>query len=162
MSKYRNALPQLEGGLFLTDGGLETTLVFHQGLDLPHFASFPLMEDAEGLSRLRTYYEDYIAIAKAAGAGFVLESVSWRANLDWGQKLGYGPATLAEANRQSIVMMEALRDAHGAHSCRVCFFRFRKSLLKSIHQAHIQLVINSIPASYKIIWWAVIQHILIV
>ena len=119
MSKYRNALPQLNGGLFLTDGGLETTLVFHHGLDLPHFASFPLMEEAEGLSRLSTYYEEYIAIAKAAGAGFILESVSWRANLDWGHKLGYKPATLAEANRQSIAMMEALRDEHETETSRM-------------------------------------------
>ncbi len=35
MAKYRNSLPQLGDGLFLTDGGIETTLIFHEGLPLP-------------------------------------------------------------------------------------------------------------------------------
>jgi hypothetical protein len=40
MAHYRNALPQSAGGLFLTDGGIETTLIFHEGLELPDFAAF--------------------------------------------------------------------------------------------------------------------------
>jgi homocysteine S-methyltransferase len=37
MAFYRKALPRLGGDRFLTDGGIETTLIFHQGLDLPLF-----------------------------------------------------------------------------------------------------------------------------
>lgn len=44
MAKYRDALPQLGGDWFLTEGGIETTLVFDKGLDLPEFSSFPLLE----------------------------------------------------------------------------------------------------------------------
>ena len=36
---YRDRLPQLEGGLFITDGGIETTLIYHRGLELPAFAA---------------------------------------------------------------------------------------------------------------------------
>jgi hypothetical protein len=45
MSKYRNLLPQLGGDLFLTDGGIETTLIFLEGWDLPYFAAFDLIKD---------------------------------------------------------------------------------------------------------------------
>lgn len=38
------SLPQLSGGLFLSDGGLETTLDFLDRVDLPHFAAFPLLD----------------------------------------------------------------------------------------------------------------------
>jgi homocysteine S-methyltransferase len=38
MACYRAALPQLAGDIFLTDGGIETTLILHYGLELPHFA----------------------------------------------------------------------------------------------------------------------------
>ncbi len=46
-------LPQLSGERFVTDGSLETDLVHHHGRELPHFAAFPLIEDAEGRKLLR-------------------------------------------------------------------------------------------------------------
>ena len=112
MSKYRNALPQLSGRIFLTDGGMETTLVFHDGVDLPCFASFDLMKDAVGEARVRAYYERYIALARKNHAGFVLESPTWRANLDWGAKLGYGREALADMNRRCVSLMAELRERH--------------------------------------------------
>jgi homocysteine S-methyltransferase len=83
MSKYRDQLPQMGSKLFLTDGGLETTLIFHQGIDLPCFAAFDLMRTASGKATLRGYYERYLAIAGAQRMGFVLEAPTWRANRDW-------------------------------------------------------------------------------
>jgi homocysteine S-methyltransferase len=112
MPKYRHQLPQLSDRLFLTDGGLETTLIFHEGVELPCFASFDLLKSADGVVRLRDYYERYIAIAKRNGAGFVLEGATWRANPDWARKIGYSPAELAVANRAAVDLMVALRDAH--------------------------------------------------
>ena len=112
MSKYRNNLPQLADRLFLTDGGLETTLIFHDGIELPHFASFDLLKSETGVARLRSYKESYIALAKRAGIGFILEGATWRANPDWGVKLGYSREALAQANRRSIEMMAELRRKH--------------------------------------------------
>ncbi len=63
MPKYRHALPQLSGGIFLADGGLETTLIFRDGLDLPEFAAFTLLEDEKGREALRRYFTTYAALA---------------------------------------------------------------------------------------------------
>jgi homocysteine S-methyltransferase len=112
MPKYRHRLPQLSGGLFLTDGGLETTLIFHDGIDLPSFASFDLLKSAKGTAVIRAYYERYIAIAKSNNTGFVLEGATWRASPDWGEKLGYSRAQLAEANRAAVKLMAELRAKH--------------------------------------------------
>jgi homocysteine S-methyltransferase len=109
MAKYRHQLPQLADKLFLTDGGLETSLIFLDRIDLPYFASFDLMKTPEGAARLRSYFQRYIAMAKKAGTGFVLESATWRANPDWGAKLGYPREALAEINRKSIAMLAELR-----------------------------------------------------
>ena len=98
-AKYRHALPQRSGALFLTDGGIETTLIFQDGLDLPYFAAFHLLRDARGREALVRYYERYIAIAKADGMGFILESPTWRASADWGAKLGYSADDIVAANR---------------------------------------------------------------
>jgi S-methylmethionine-dependent homocysteine/selenocysteine methylase len=114
MGKYRNRLPQLGDALFLTDGGLETTLIFHEGLDLPHFAAFDLLKDGDGLARLAAYYDRYLAIAERQGVGAVLESPTWRANPDWAARLGYDAATLADANRRAIGLMLELRARHEA------------------------------------------------
>jgi homocysteine S-methyltransferase len=116
MSKYRKRLPQLSGGLFLTDGGIETTLIFQEGLDLPYFAAFHLLREKAGREALARYYERYMAIAKADGVGFILESPTWRASTDWGDKLGYTRDEIATANRESIRLMIDLRDRYDATS----------------------------------------------
>jgi homocysteine S-methyltransferase len=114
MAQYRQSLPQLAGGIFLTDGGLETTLVFVDGMDLPCFASFPLIANAVGQQRLREYFSPYVSSAKACGAGFILCSPTWRANTDWGAKLGYDRAALADVNQRSIEFLAALRQEYAA------------------------------------------------
>jgi len=111
MSQYRHRLPQLQRSLFLTDGGLETTLVFHQGIDLPHFAAFDLLKSRGGIETLREYFRSYIDIALRQNVGIVLESPTWRANRDWAAKLGYSALALADANRTSIGLLLEMRNA---------------------------------------------------
>jgi len=95
---------------FLTDGGQETTLVFHEGVDLPCFAAFPLLESPGGRDWFRAYYGRYIDIAERYGTGFVLESATWRANRDWGTRLGYDTAGLERANRAAIGLLHEIRE----------------------------------------------------
>ena len=109
MSKYRHALPQLQEELLLTDGGIETTLIFHEGATLPYFASFVLLEDESGTALLRRYFERYAELARAEGLGLVLETPTWRANSDWAAKLGYDAPALAEANRRSVDLLLGIR-----------------------------------------------------
>jgi homocysteine S-methyltransferase len=110
MAKYRAKLPQLGERPFLTDSGLETTLVFHDGVELPFMASITLHATQPGEKRLRDYFVRHIEIARAQNAGFVLESASWRASPDWGVKLGLSRDQLAELNRRSIALLSGLRD----------------------------------------------------
>src|SRR5688500_6579543 len=84
---YRDALPQLDDRPFLTDGGLETDLIFNHGADLPEFASFALLSDDEGTAQLRAYFEPYAKLARDRGVGFVLESPTWRASSNWGRRI---------------------------------------------------------------------------
>ena len=111
-----NEAPQLGSGLFLTDGGIETSLIFLDGLDLPYFAAFHLLRDKTGRDALVRYYERYIAIAQADGVGFILESPTWRASSDWGSKLGYSRDAIAAVNRQSIELMHELKAGHAGRT----------------------------------------------
>ncbi|AZN99907.1 homocysteine methyltransferase [Mesorhizobium sp. M9A.F.Ca.ET.002.03.1.2] len=109
MAKYRQNLPQLANRTFLSDGGMETTFIFHEGLDLPHFASFTLMATPEGRQRLKEYYVRYLTIARRSATGFILDTPTWRANPDWGALLGYGPEALRAVNETSIELLLDLR-----------------------------------------------------
>ena len=123
MTKYRQHLPQLDGGLFLTDGGMETTLIFHEKIDLPCFAAFDLLKEQRGTDVLRRYYARYAAIARESGTGFILDSATWRANPDWAEKLGYSPRELDVANARAINMLFDLRAARVTPIASFVLFR---------------------------------------
>lgn len=112
ISKYRNDLPQLSGDLFLTDGGIETTLIFHNGFDLPEFAAFDLLKHDKGRQALVDYYKTYAGIARAQGVGFILESATWRASQDWGRKIGYSAQELVGVNHQAIQLLAGIRNEY--------------------------------------------------
>jgi S-methylmethionine-dependent homocysteine/selenocysteine methylase len=105
----RARLPQLSGETFITDGGMETTLIFDEGIALPDFASFILLEDPTGVEVLRAYYRSYLEIAAQHGVGIVLDTPTWRANPDWGDRLGYSAAELADVDRRGVALLEELR-----------------------------------------------------
>lgn len=112
MSLFRDGLPQLSNGVFLTDGGLETDLIFHQGVDLPYGAAYVLLEQEAGVARLARYFDDYLAIAREFGTGFILESATWRANPDWAERIGTPLEALPDLNRRGIGMLAAIRDRY--------------------------------------------------
>jgi S-methylmethionine-dependent homocysteine/selenocysteine methylase len=97
---------------YVSDGGLETDLIFNRGVDLPEFASFPLVEDERGRALLRDYYDGYAAVARRAGAGLTLESPTWRANPDWGARVGYDAAALARVNATAIAFLDERRRSY--------------------------------------------------
>ena len=109
MGKYRNHLPQLTSSTFMTDGGLETDLIFNKGIELPEFAAFDLLNSDEGKQILKKYYVDYLIIAKEKCGGFVLELPTYRANPDWIIKLGYSLEYLTTILNAAINELEVLR-----------------------------------------------------
>ncbi|MFI5035735.1 MAG: homocysteine S-methyltransferase family protein [Acidimicrobiales bacterium] len=109
MTSYRDGLPQVGHQIFLTDTGLETTLIFRDAYELPMFASFVLLGTDAGRERLGEYYRTHAAIAQAIGAGFIFESVGWRLNMGWGDQLGYSSEALDQVNRDSISLMASIQ-----------------------------------------------------
>ncbi|MBH0781154.1 homocysteine S-methyltransferase family protein [Nocardia bovistercoris] len=109
MSTARPIAPWPAGQLLLTDGGLETTLVFHEDIELPDFAAFPLLEDEGGRDVLRGYYRDYADIAHTHGLGIVLDTPTWRAPSDWGARLGYDADALVALNAAAVDLLAGIR-----------------------------------------------------
>ncbi len=109
MATHKPSLPHESGELFITDGGLETTLVFLQGYELPCFAAFDLLKDEQGSQAIKEYYRGYLKIARDFKAGFILESPTWRANPDWIEKIGYPGSALSSINEKAIALLVELK-----------------------------------------------------
>lgn len=103
---------RLNETVFLTDGGLETDLMFTKGIDLPHFAAFPLLDNPKYANMLREYLVEYLEIAKQKKTGYILESPTWRANTDWGFKLGYNEQDLFKVNQKAIQGLNVLKETY--------------------------------------------------
>jgi homocysteine S-methyltransferase len=108
-------LPQLDGSWFLTDAGLETVLIFQEGVALPEFAAFVLLQSTDGREHLRRYFRRFLELAaRKHGVGFVLESPTWRAGFDWGVKLGFDGRAMQRINRDAIGLMQELKAEYAA------------------------------------------------
>lgn len=114
-----SALPQLEAGVFLTDGGLETTLIFDDGIELADFAAFTLVDDPAGRAALVRYYDRYAAIAVADGVGIILETPTWRASPDWAARQAIDEAGLARLNHEAVALLREVRLRHATASSPV-------------------------------------------
>ena len=112
MQTTKPKLPHQSADLFLTDGGLETTLIFIDGIELPYFAAFDLLKEDAGYQRIKKYYQHYLDIAGKFKTGFILESPTWRANPYWAKKLNYDQSKLAAINKKAIQLMVELRAAY--------------------------------------------------
>lgn len=121
MARYRHHLPQLDGGVFLTDAGLETDLIFNHGIEIPEFAAHTLLPDEHGRAALTRYMEGFLTLAREAGFGFVLDTQTWRAQPHFGAALGQSRAALRAANRQAVEFASELRDRFSANAQPVVF-----------------------------------------
>jgi S-methylmethionine-dependent homocysteine/selenocysteine methylase len=97
---------------YVTDGGMETDLIFHRGWDLPEFASFPLLDSQSGRDELHRYFDGYADVAHAAGAGFLVETATWRANPDHAAAIGYGPDDVVRISRDAVMFALEVADRH--------------------------------------------------
>jgi hypothetical protein len=110
MPRYRSGLPQLSGDIFLTDAGLETDLIFNQGIEIREFAAHTLLPTPKGRAALSDYFEGFLKLAKEMDTGFILDSVTWKAHAHWASSLHASSAELRAANKDSLRFIADLRE----------------------------------------------------
>ncbi|MFO1091512.1 MAG: homocysteine S-methyltransferase family protein [Hyphomicrobiales bacterium] len=94
---------------YLTDGGLETDLIFNDGCDLPLFSAFVLLADERGRTMLRRYFDRYLDIAEKTGRGFVLDTPTWRANAGWADRHGLTNTDVRRINAEAVRFAREVR-----------------------------------------------------
>lgn len=108
---FRKQLPQLSGDLFLADGGIETDLIFNHGIEIREFASHTLLPDPAGREAIRNYFDGFLSLADDCGAGFILDSQTWKAHMHWAEDLDATEQELRRANEDSVAFIAGIRDA---------------------------------------------------
>jgi S-methylmethionine-dependent homocysteine/selenocysteine methylase len=116
MARYRNRLPQLSGDFFLADGGVETDLIFHHGIEIREFAAHTLLPDSVGREALANYFRGFLALARDMDAGYILDTQTWKAHMHWAKALGADEGELRQANRDSVAFIAGLWDEFASNA----------------------------------------------
>ena len=119
MGIYSGNLPQLQDEIFITDAGLETELCFHKNIELPEFAAYDLLRTQQGYEMLFDYYSTYALLGQKYSHGLVLETPTWRANRDWGEKIGDSPDSLDHFNRKAVELLQQIRSEYESDSTAI-------------------------------------------
>lgn len=104
---------------FLSDGGLETFLIFDKGYELPCFSAAVLLDTDQGRADLQAYFERFISIAKSSGRGFILDAPTWRAGTAWAGPLGQSLKEVLETNTRAVDFVKAIRSQHETDACPI-------------------------------------------
>lgn len=97
---------------WIADAGLETVMIFLEGMDLPHFASFLLLDTDAGRAALTHYFDKFVHLAQTEGTGLILDTATWRANMGWAGAMGMDADAIQHANLQATAFTRACRDRH--------------------------------------------------
>lgn len=116
MATHRDHLPTLDGGVFLTDAGLETDLIFNHGVQIHEFAAHTLLPDAAGRAALTRYLEGFLTLARDTGLGFILDTQTWKAHPHWAGDLGQTREELRDANIAAVEFAQGLRSKFAANT----------------------------------------------
>ena len=120
MPKYRENLPLLNNNIFACYVGMNTELLYRDGIDLPGFASYPLLMNSKHKKLIRNYYCNLVDLARDQNVGVILDSVTWVASRDRGAALGFTPSELKSFNIQAIELMAQVRESHGDLPTLLC------------------------------------------
>lgn len=115
MTRSRNPLPQLSGGLFLNDAGLETDIIFNRGVDIREFAAHTLLPDHTGRDVLSNYFREMLSLADKSDAGFILDCPTWKAHMHWAGDLAASEDEIRQANIDSVAFAAGLRNEFSAN-----------------------------------------------
>ena len=115
MTKSKShTLPHQTDRKFVTDAGFETSMLFHKGYDMPHFAFFLMLRTEDGRAAMREYIAPFMETARQHNAGFILDTNTWRSSPDWLDLLGYAKRDHVEINREAVAFAQGLRREFGS------------------------------------------------
>lgn len=95
---------------FLSDGGLETWLIYTRNCQLTLFAAFPLLATPKGANHLQEYYNEYLEVAQELRMGLVLSTPTWRASTRWGEEMGFSQVEVDQFNVDAVKMLKCVKD----------------------------------------------------
>jgi homocysteine S-methyltransferase len=99
---------------FITDGGIETHMIYLLNHPLREFALFEELLSNDGIKRLDVLYGSYLKnAARRCDRNIILGSPTWRASRDWMEKLGYcgqGKVSVREVNEMGVKYARKLRE----------------------------------------------------
>ncbi len=107
-NECKRRLPEANDRLFLTEAGIETTMMYKKDWEFRHFCLFELLQNDRFVDDLRTYHTGLIEVAVEHKVGHLLDGVHYRASPDWGALLGMSEQQLADLTAKGIEIYSEL------------------------------------------------------
>lgn len=104
--------PRLDDRIYITEGGIETEILYKWGFELPEFSMYPLLDNADAMKTIHAMFDRVFAAAAAHDAGIVLAGLDYRASPDWAEKIGYSRDQLDAFIHRNIAFLKGRREAH--------------------------------------------------
>jgi S-methylmethionine-dependent homocysteine/selenocysteine methylase len=98
--------PRKPGLLYLTEGGVETEIMYKWGHKLPHFAMFTLLDKPEAMADMKSMFARALEVAATQKTGLVLSSLDYRASPDWAALLGISADGLRDVHFRTVAFMK--------------------------------------------------------
>lgn len=106
----KRLLPHQTDQRFLVFAATGTDLIFNRGVELPGFASFPLVEDPDVQPIIVDQMRELMKVSAESELGCIIDTLTWMANRDRAAPLGYDADRLATLNRKAVALMCELRE----------------------------------------------------
>ncbi|WP_299367754.1 homocysteine S-methyltransferase family protein [uncultured Tateyamaria sp.] len=106
-------LPHLSSERYLLWEGNGTDLIFNRGVDMPGFASFPLLANPDTRAVLAQQLTEFLRLAQDLGRPCIVGTHTWQANPARAGRLGYSRAALDDINREAALFLRETVAASG-------------------------------------------------
>jgi homocysteine S-methyltransferase len=112
----KRRMPTVEDPLFLTEAGIETTLMYKNGWELQHFCLFERMREDRFMADLEAYHRRLIEVALERGVGHLLDGVHYRASPDWSAKLNMSDSELKQLTEKGLALYQELSEEYATEA----------------------------------------------
>jgi homocysteine S-methyltransferase len=69
--------------IIITDGGLETTLIYKYNIELPYFSCINLLKTDSGKELIYNCLIKYVDISEKYNVNIIIETPTWRCSKKW-------------------------------------------------------------------------------
>lgn len=95
--------------IIITDGGLETTLIYKYNIELPYFSCINLLKTDSGRNIIYNCLLNYVNISEKYNVNIIIETPTWRCSKKWSKLLNCENSDIEKINREAVNIVKSIK-----------------------------------------------------